>query len=51
MGHFEKRLEDGGYILPAPLKVPEGVVLPFPEVNLRGNRAIISGAGPLQPDG
>lgn len=51
MGNFEQRLEDGGYVLPAPLKVPAGVVLPFPEVNLRGNRAIISGAGPLQPNG
>ena len=51
MGIVEKRLQEGGYELPEPLQVPEGVVLPFPEVNLRGSRAIISGAGPLSVDG
>ena len=51
MGIVEKRLQEGGYELPEPLQVPESVVLPFPEVNLRGNRAIISGAGPLSVDG
>lgn len=51
MGHIEARLADKGLILPAPLQVPEGVVLPFPEVNLRGDRAYVSGAGPLNSDG
>ena len=47
----EDRLAERGLTLPAPLAVPEGMVLPFPEVNLRGNRAFISGTGPLNPDG
>ena len=51
MGNVEKRLQEGGYDLPEPLQIPKGVVLPFPEVNLRGSRAIISGAGPLSVDG
>ena len=51
MGQVEDRLTARGAVLPAPLQIPEGMVLPFPEVNIRGNRAIISGAGPLTPDG
>ncbi|MEX0338423.1 MAG: RidA family protein [Arenibacterium sp.] len=51
MGVIENRLQDRGLILPAPLVLPPEMVLPFPEVNLRGKRAIISGAAALQPDG
>ncbi len=51
MGMIERKLEDMGLVLPAPLQLPAGVVLPFPEVNIRGDRAFISGAGPLNTDG
>lgn len=51
MGAIEQRLEELGLVLPAPLQLPKGVILPFPEVNIRGNRAFISGAGPLNVDG
>ncbi|MFY9212456.1 MAG: RidA family protein [Aestuariivita sp.] len=51
MSRVETRLAERGLVLPAPLKIPEGMVLPFPEVNIRGDRAIISGQGPLNPDG
>ena len=51
MSQIEDRLNARGLVLPEPLKVPAGMVLPFPEVNLRGTRAIVSGQGPLNPDG
>ncbi len=51
MSRVEQRLAERGLVLPAALQVPEGVVLPFPEVNLRGDRAFVSGAGPLNADG
>ncbi len=51
MANIEKRLEDLGIILPAPLKLPQGMVLPFPWVNVRGDRAFISGHGPQEADG
>lgn len=51
MGQIETRIAERGLILPEPVQMPEGVLLPFPEVNLRGNRAFVSGAGPLNPDG
>ncbi|WP_050931428.1 RidA family protein [Aestuariivita boseongensis] len=51
MSKVEERLAERGLVLPAPLKIPEGMVLPFPEVNLRGDRAVISGQGPLNADG
>lgn len=47
----EKRLEELGLVLPAPLKVPDGMVLPFSWVRISGNRAYISGHGPQNPDG
>lgn len=37
--------------LPEPLKMPPGVVLPFPWVRVIGNRAIFSGHGPTMIDG
>ncbi|MCB1339534.1 MAG: RidA family protein [Pseudooceanicola sp.] len=51
MPMIESRLTDLGLILPATLQPPPGVVLPFPMVNLRGSRAIVSGHGPLEADG
>ena len=38
-------------MLPRPLVMPPGVTLPFPFVRVRGNRAFISGHGPLNADG
>ena len=47
----EERLTTLGYALPAPLKLPPGVTLPFPWVRVVGTRAIISGHGPTDADG
>ncbi len=49
--HIERRLEEMGLELPEPIKLPEGMRLPFQWVRMRGNRAYISGHGPLRPDG
>ena len=51
MGQIEDRIAAMGLELPEPIRLPPGVVLPFPEVNIRGTRALISGAGPLMADG
>lgn len=51
MAKIEARLESLGLVLPEPIQVPAGVVLPFPFVNIRGNRALVSGHGPQEPDG
>lgn len=51
MSTIRKRLEAEGLVLPQPLKVPEGVHLPFPWVSVRGERVFISGHGPQDPDG
>lgn len=51
MSRIDARLDALGIVLPAAMKLPPGVVLPFPFVNLRGTRAFISGHGPLEPDG
>ena len=48
---IEAKLEEMGLVLPAPLVLPPGVVLPFPWVRVHGNRAFISGHGPQNPDG
>jgi len=45
------RLKSLGLALPEPLKLPPGVVLPFPWVHVVGSRALISGHGPTNPDG
>jgi enamine deaminase RidA (YjgF/YER057c/UK114 family) len=47
----ESRLIELGYVLPAPLKLPPGVSLPFPWVRIVGNRALISGHGPTDEYG
>ena len=51
MSAIETKLSELGYILPAPLILPPGVMLPFPWVRVHGNRAFISGHGPQRPDG
>ena len=48
---IEARLRELGLVLPAPVKVPSGVRLPFAFVRVRGNRAFVSGHGPQNPDG
>jgi enamine deaminase RidA (YjgF/YER057c/UK114 family) len=45
------RLKSLGLALPEPLKLPPGVVLPFPWVHVVGSRALISGHGPTNADG
>lgn len=51
MARIEERLSALGLVLPAPLKLPLGVVLPFEMVRVVGNRAMISGHGPQNADG
>ena len=51
MAKIEAMIEKLGLILPAPLKVPPGITLPFTQVLVRGNRAYISGHAPQNPDG
>ncbi len=48
---IEAKLQELGLVLPEPLKLPKGLRLPFHWVRVRGNRAYISGHGPLLPDG
>src|SRR5436309_6193019 len=49
--HIESRLAAMGLVLPDPIQLPPGMSLSFPWVRVRGNRAYISGHGPLHPDG
>jgi hypothetical protein len=51
MTKIEQRLQDLGLVLPQPLELPPGVVLPFPWVRIVGTRALISGHGPTNQDG
>lgn len=51
MSAVEERLRSLGHHLPAPMQVPKGMLLPFPWVRVFGDRAIVSGHGPLDPDG
>ena len=51
MAEIESRLTAMGLVLPASLTPPSGVVLPFAFVRIVGNRALISGHGPQEPDG
>jgi len=51
MGQVEQRLHTLGLVLPAPMRTPPGTVLPFPWVRIHGNRAFVSGHGPLAADG
>ena len=47
----EAKLEELGLALPEPTKTPQGLVLPFSWVRVRGDRAYLSGHVPLKPDG
>jgi enamine deaminase RidA (YjgF/YER057c/UK114 family) len=51
MSEIGAKLEAQGLVLPAPIKLPPGVVLPFSWIRVRGNRAYVSGHIALQPDG
>jgi len=51
MSVTQEKLAALGLVLPAPVAIPEGVTLPFPFVNVRGNRAFVSGHGPQNTDG
>lgn len=51
MSRIESRLKELGLALPPAMKVPGGMALPFPWINVRGKRIIISGHGPQDPDG
>ena len=48
---IEAILAERGLSLPAPMKPPPGIELPFAWVRVRGNRAYISGHIPQNPDG
>ena len=48
---IEERLAALGLVLPESVKPPAGTVLPFAFVRIVGERAIISGHAPLNPDG
>jgi enamine deaminase RidA (YjgF/YER057c/UK114 family) len=47
----DAKLEELGLVLPEPIKVPPGLVLPFAWVRVRGDRAYVSGQVPVNPDG
>ena len=51
MPRIAKRLAALGLVLPAAIKPPPGVVLPFQFVRVIGTRALISGHGPQNADG
>jgi hypothetical protein len=51
VGKIEERLQELGIVLPEPLQLPQGAVLPFPWVRVVGTRALISGHGPTNADG
>jgi enamine deaminase RidA (YjgF/YER057c/UK114 family) len=48
---IEAKLAEMGLTLPEPMQEPQGMRLPFAQVRVRGNRAYISGHGPLNADG
>ncbi|MGE5236576.1 MAG: RidA family protein [Acidobacteriota bacterium] len=48
---IETKLNALGLVLPEPLRLPPGVVLPFPWVRVHGHRAYVSGHGPQNVDG
>ena len=49
MAKIESKLVEMGLQLPEPLKVPQGLRMPFAWVRTRGNRAFIAGHVPLKP--
>ena len=51
MPRISKRLAALGLTLPPDVAPPGGVPVPFPWVNVRGERVFVSGHGPQEPDG
>lgn len=51
MARVEERIRALGLVLPAPTKMPAGMVRPFAFVRVSGRRAFISGHGPSNSDG
>ena len=48
---IETRLRELGLVLPPPVQPPPGIRLPFTPVRVVGDRALVSGHGPQDPDG
>jgi enamine deaminase RidA (YjgF/YER057c/UK114 family) len=48
---IEERLREMGLVLPPPVVPPGGARLPFRPVRVVGERALVSGHGPQNPDG
>jgi enamine deaminase RidA (YjgF/YER057c/UK114 family) len=48
---IENRLDELGLTLPPGPKLPPGVTISFEWIRIRGQRAFVSGHGPLAPDG
>ncbi len=51
MARIEAKLLTLGLTLPPQMRPPPGVLLPFQFVRIVGNRALVSGHGPQDPDG
>ncbi|HWL85423.1 MAG TPA: RidA family protein [Polyangiaceae bacterium] len=49
--NVEAKLKERGLELPAPLRMPPGIELPFTMARIRGRRVYVSGHGPLAVDG
>jgi enamine deaminase RidA (YjgF/YER057c/UK114 family) len=48
---IEEKLKEMGLALPPPMQAPPGMRLPFASVRVSGNRAFISGHGPVDMTG
>lgn len=48
---IEAKLAELGLTLPAPMRTPPGMRLPYADVRIHGDRAYVSGHGPLNADG
>jgi enamine deaminase RidA (YjgF/YER057c/UK114 family) len=48
---IEEKLKEMGLALPPPMQAPQGMRLPFASVRVSGNRAYISGHGPVDMTG
>jgi hypothetical protein len=51
MARIEARLNALGLVLPPAFTPPPGVVFPFVNVRVIGNRAVLAGHGPQSPEG
>lgn len=51
MSRIEARLAERGLVLPPPVQVPAGVLLPFRFVRIVGTHAFVAGHGPQNADG